>query len=77
MKKLLTTLFICSALILCSFNAKAPEQQERTVTIVIPVSHVDYILKALAEKPYKESAAIIENIYGQAAKQIQDTTNKR
>jgi flagellar motor switch protein FliM len=70
MKKLLTISF---ALFLMSFTAG---EKEKTVTITMPVSHVDYVLKVLSEKPYKEAAPIIENIYGQAVKQVQDSTGR-
>lgn len=46
-------------------------QNEQAVTLVLPVSHVNMILRALAELPLKESQATFNNVQTQAEADIQ------
>lgn len=46
-------------------------QNEQAVTLVLPVSHVNMVLRALAELPLKESQAAFNNVQTQAEADIQ------
>lgn len=50
---------------------QAPPQQEKTITLRLPVSQIDAILGALAKLPYEQSAPVINAIMQQAQPQVQ------
>ena len=57
-------------------QVQAP-QQDKKVNITLTVQDLEVVLNALQQLPYKESAGIIQSIYGQAQKQLSDTTKKK
>lgn len=59
-----------------SQTSQAPKQDKK-VTLTLTVQEVDVVLNALQKLPYEQSASIIQSIYGQASKQLQDTATKK
>lgn len=66
--------------IITSFGAisqvQAPKQDKK-VTIILSVQDVDVVLNALQQLPYKDAAGVIQSIYGQAQRQLNDSAKKK
>ncbi len=63
--------FIASAIL--SFST----QQEKNISVTMPVSKWNTVLDALSKLPYDKAAPIIETIQFQASKQLTDTIKKK
>lgn len=78
---------IGGALVFMALNAilpaysNPPQDNPKPITLVLTAADVDVIINALAQRPYAESAQLINNIYAQAQKQLlpppPDTTGKK
>lgn len=75
MKRLITVLAILIFTGATS-QVQAPKQDKK-VNIILSVQEVDVVLNALQQLPYKDAAGVIQSIYGQAQKQLSDTTKKK
>lgn len=70
MKKLLTILLI-------SVSLSSFAQKEKTVTVTMPVSFWEVVLKWLLEGPAKETMPVFNVIKSQAGPQLKDTTKAK
>lgn len=52
-------------------------QQDKKLNIALTVAEVEVVLNALQSLPYKDAAGVINSIYSQAQKQLQDSTKKK
>lgn len=55
-----------------TITAFLPPQQGKTITIVLPVSSWNTVVKGLSKLPFEESAEVINTIQEQATRQLQD-----
>lgn len=60
----------------CLLGFKTGDQQPKTITITITLNEADLIIKGLGKLSYEESAGLIQNIVGQAQKQLATDTTK-
>lgn len=51
--------------------------EDKTVSIRLTEPEVAYLLKALEDRPLKESLPLYQKIYTQASSQLSDTTKKK
>lgn len=57
-------------------QVQAPTQDKK-LTLILSVQDVDVVLNALQQLPYKDAAGVIQSIYGQAQRQLNDTIKKK
>lgn len=53
-----------------TITAFLPPQQGKTITIVLPVSSWNTVVKGLSKLPFEESAEVINTIQEQASRQL-------
>lgn len=57
-------------IVLLLLSASATYAQDRTFTITIPESHLNYIGKVIGRQPYEEARPILEGVQAQVNAQL-------